>query len=516
MRQFLLVSKNKNLEGNYVKKISLILALTLVLVSAFAAVAFADPSQPNNAGTSASLVSDGTDGSVYLPGGDIHSNYTANTDACSACHAVHTGNSEALLQWAEKGGGVSDICMSCHDGTVTATYDVMNGHVANTGALSSAGLFAESKNGVGVASSSQHAVFNNLEVAAAFGGGVTADKNGQWTGEFSCVACHTPHGQGGNVRILDPNPNWIQTLGVDPSTVKGVNGAAVTSTDGGATFSFSTVAVVAGSTTDARGNVISALPAGKPILGRPYGIDVFVGGVKQTQGSNDPKVNNAYASAKCFVTFDTTTKIPYVKFYAAPAGAVTINYTPALQSGIQVANKLSATETVSYTGDPIKGGINNWCGACHTDYNTATDRQVAPWNNLVDTSTGDYTYTDSKGATFVAKQGTANQYSIKTRHGVGAEGVKNNILQPSEGATPTKNGVLMCLTCHFAHGVDESRWADLGDKSGVTAYGSITNGTTSPEIGGSSKLKRLPNMGVCEVCHQKEVGAYSAGNQISW
>jgi predicted CXXCH cytochrome family protein len=508
MRQSLLVSKNKYLEGNYVKKISLILALTLVLVSAFAVVALADPSQPNNSGNpAAGIYSDGTPGAVYLPGGDIHSNYKANTDACSACHAVHTGNGEALLQWAEGLGGISDICMSCHDGTVTATYDVLTGHVGDAvdglgnPVLSNAGLFAV-KNGLDPVSASQHAVFNGTLVKAAFGGAVAAtgaDTNGGWTAEFDCVACHTPHGQGGNVRILDPNPNWVMTQGTDPSAKnakKGVNGAqlAVDLTDN-TKYYFSTATITA-TTKDARSNVITTLPGKKPILGRPYTPVVYVGGVKQNVGTNNTAVNPAATANTAFVTFDAAGA--YVKLYTATAATVTVDYTPAIAVDMVIAGKLTAAETVTYNS-----GMNNFCGACHTDYNTSSQavRDLAPWNNKI--AYGATSYVTSTGATVNIAPYQGNQYSVKTRHGVGTEGVKNYILQPNE------KGTLTCITCHFAHGVDQSRWADYATKTGITDY-------NSAESQGSSKLKRLPNMGVCEVCHQKEVGAYSQYNQISW
>ncbi len=468
------------------KKISLILALTLVLVSAFAAVALADPSNPNNAGINPATnpFSDGTPGAVYLPGGDIHSNYAANTDACAACHATHTGNGANLIQWAY--AKEADVCMICHDGTVTKTYNVVAGKVADTGTNSSAGLFAVKNDGAGNLSASEHAVFSGVNVSAAFGGAVGAtapDGKGQWNAEFSCVSCHTPHGQGGNARILEPNPNWVQTGGKDPSTVdasgnyyKGIYNAILGTANGTVTKFYFNTATVDANTKDYAGNAVTAINATNnvPIVGhRLFKPTIFVGGVKQTTGYR--------------FSFDPGTKNAYVLFTTAPAaGTITANYIPVLQVNMTVQNKLTAAEKVvgnSYVG------MNYFCGACHTDYNTSKLEALA--------QAGDQTK-----APYNVANGT---YSMKTRHGVGGETVKFAPLQPSE------NNKLSCITCHYAHGVDQNRWAATASDPlvNIAAY-------NSPETAGSSRLKRLPNMGVCEVCHQKGVDSYSANNATNW
>lgn len=471
MRQSKLISFSKIMEVNKVKKISLIVVLALVMVGAFAAVALADFTHPGNAGTTASGQTIYLPGQVPGVGGNqnypIHSDYTANTDACAACHQVHTAQGEYLTQWSTfNTAGITSVCMTCHDGTVASTYNVLTGVTsAQDGSgktfMNDGGLFAQQNDGANSAadSASQHEVFSGLYTAAAFGGAYTtgatasysgqgsADSAGSWSVSFDCAACHTPHGQGGNSRILSPNPNDVMTHGLDPSTTAGTVGAAVGTGNGSQTdFDLAT----------------------KVILGYPYSVHnkVYVGGTATN-------VNWIY---------NTTTSTVHVVFATAPAnGAViTADYTKPLVVNFNIANKLTSVETVTY-----ESGVNQFCGACHTDYNT---------ESIVNTG-GDPATT------------TNGTFSSFTRHAVGMTW-GNTGLQTSLGMKFEYNNaqhpgspVVTCLTCHFAHGVDQSRW------NAVTSATSINY--TQGELAGSSRLKRLPNMGVCEACHQKGAGNYN-------
>ncbi len=496
------------------KKLSIILALTLVLVVAFAASAYADYTNfgtynitangvttgqsTNWGGGASSIPTTGTTtrgtlhinplngqwgsttnpSAVYLPGDPsqqpIHSNYQANTDACSACHAVHTGNGDALTQWNTAGlAGITNVCMACHDGTVTKTYNVVAGTFTaadgTTGNHNNGGLFAVTYGQN--TSASQHNVFDGLLTSAAFGGSNpgdivndkhgtgTSDQTGNWNVNFDCTACHTPHGQGANARILDPNPNYVQTKGYAPDGHNTAIQALYTKTE----------------TTTPTASYSSYTMGGRPILGYPYNFKLQVGAATLKQYV-DYTLSLDPASGNAVITF---------KNAQAAGSTLTIGYVPALVVRMNVANKLTTTEKVTY-----QTGLNDWCGACHTDYNTKAITQ----------STND-------------SAAVANgKYSSHTRHAVGytwgyggsqatqeARGL--HFEYPTSGVNAGK-AVVNCLTCHFGHGVDKSIWAVTATKSGITAYN--TN-----ELAGSSRLKRLPNMGVCEACHEKGNGGYS-------
>ncbi len=507
MRRLTLISTH-NIGGKKVKKISLILALALVLVVAFAASAYADytnfyggynvsangvtTGQSTNWGGGASSIQNRsalninptTGGwgqttnptAVYLPGNPsqqpVHSDYQANTDACAACHAVHTGNGDALTQWNTAGlAGITNVCMACHDGTVTKTYNVIAGTFAasDTGATepNNGGLFAVVYEG-NTNSASEHNVFAGLLTSAAYGGAnpndivqtnvttttdtagnttAVADSHGNWDIDFDCTACHTPHGQGGNARILNPNPNYVMTNGQAPAK--------------GTTTTTETAALSAAA---------SYALSGRPILGYPYGFTVKVGTTSLAEYQD-------YT-----ISLDPTSGNAVINFKNPQTGALTVSYTAALAVRMNVANKLTSAEAVTY-----ESGINKFCGACHTDYNT---------ENVTDPA------------------GTLNgTYSSHTRHLVGmtasssarqARGLKFQYPVGSSNPAAASGGQVTCLTCHYAHGTDQSRWQATANSSGISAY-------NSSELAGSSRLKRLPNMGVCEACHEKGTGAFSGG-----
>jgi len=384
----------------------------------------------------------------YIPadGSKIHSNYQKNTDACAACHATHTGVGASLLQWAD----VNATCFACHDGTVTTTYNVVGGQIGGTGAITSGGLF-----GIGTETYlSTHGVAASLKTNSAPGGanGATpvADAYGDWTIDFTCAGCHTPHGQGGNARILSADPNGVQTA---KAPGQGTNAKeTLTATD--ATYT------------------IYKASQGYWLHGYPYSTKtkIYVNGVAQTTG------------------FTINYELGQVTF--APAltvsDVVTASYVPALRVTMDVANFLTATETVTY-----KSGINTFCGACHTDYNTqsVTDPVTGKPHGSAEVLSGHYT--------------SAYRHQVGYEYG-GYAGIQGLKFQDN-GLGVQK--VVVCLTCHVAHGTDQAYWvsslANADKKADGTAYWTTT---TATELAGSSALKRKPNMATCESCHKKGFG----------
>jgi len=140
----------------------------------------------------------------------------ARTDACSYCHAPHSGMN--VGQWnqklttqgyttytstseANKGvqpvlGSVSNKCLSCHDGTVAVGSTVAYGQVSTQGSMNPAAVF-------GSKMQSQHPfslitpLTDNIHLAATLkSNGTTIDPTGTVKlikGSVECTSCHNPH-----------------------------------------------------------------------------------------------------------------------------------------------------------------------------------------------------------------------------------------------------------------------------------------------------------------------------------
>lgn len=350
----------------------------------------------------------------------IHSNYTRNTDACASCHSTHTAAGPKLIKWPDSTTG----CLACHDGTVAVTYDVKRGLIGATGAKTAGGKFGVTLTEPGL---SYHNIFDVVTTSAAPGGAETntvSDRYGIWNTPFDCNACHTPHGQGGNGRLLKPDPNGI-------ATQNRVTGETLT------------VAVP---------NVKYSAAKNNWIPGYPYAsvTKIYAGAAGTTPVTSGYTID--YSRGE--VTFNPP---------LSGVNVVKADYVPGLSVKLTVNNKLTATESVSYDG-----GMNKFCGACHTDYETS-----------------------AMGST--SGQTKSGVYRSAYRHGVGmlwddkareTGAVTGGVLK-FENAADGK-GTIMCLTCHFAHGTDDAFIGDAtADMSRLTA------------------LKRQVNMGVCQTCHQK-------------
>ncbi len=468
------------------KKLSLILALSLVFVLAFAGAAMAaqlrdgtnydgtDHYAPTATGKFFRSVPAGTyndagddltfghgDSStftadnattypyeIYLPNEKnpenyrIHTNYTKDTDACASCHATHTAVGESLLQWYT----VYDTCMACHDGTVTTTYNVWGGEIGSTGTPAFGGMFGAFN------SASSHNVSGTLSIAAAPGGStveevVNIDDENQvkrWTAEFGCQSCHSPHGQGGNARILHPDPNGWATA----------NKAAYY-TDTGLTLGVDTIDATTTGLVYDPGVGYKVYQAGEVkqlIKGYPY----------------SPSFVKADGSPVYGISVDNTNGYSVITGNLSSVDRVYA--TPSLKVVMDIDNYLQSNESVQH-----KSGMNTFCGACHADYNTEN--------------------VDESGSNI---NGT---YSEAFRHKVGGEphsyfankeGFQNNGMKLEDGK------YIYCLTCHVAHGTGQEYW-----KVTTTGY----TDAQLVEISGSSALKRAPNMATCEACHEKGEGA---------
>ncbi|GAW93274.1 cytochrome c [Calderihabitans maritimus] len=366
-----------------------------------------------------------------------------------------------MLQWYN----VYETCMACHDGTVTTTYNVEDGYIGNTTARTFGGKF-----GTGAeAYLSNHNVTGAVQISAAPGGSTVAVTGTteygktvtQWATEFGCESCHSPHGQGGNARILHPDPNGVATAR------KPAGGFTYLGELGSITIDATTTGVVYET-----GVGYKVYFNGEPALlikGYPYGVNVYDNG-KVSWGA---KVDNSNG---------------YTVITGVDLSGVgdRVYGTPAIQVKMIISNYLEATESVTHIS-----GLNTFCGACHTDYNTE--------NVYKDT-----TDTEPNGSGEMLN-GT---YSEAYRHQVGF-----NWHGSEPGLDFEENNRVTCLTCHVAHGVDQDYWnATVGP--GTSSDIALEN---LKEIAGSSALKRKPNMGVCETCHKKGDGneGYAANTGMS-
>src|SRR5208283_426074 len=142
----------------------------------------------------------------------------ARPDACSYCHAPHSGLNTGL--WNQKLttqvyttytsntatnltmqpilGGVSNQCLSCHDGTVAVGSTVAYGQVTTMGSMFATDVFGSSMQ-------SSHPfslvppIKDNVDLVATLAaGGKTADPSGSVrliNGNIECTSCHNPHVQ---------------------------------------------------------------------------------------------------------------------------------------------------------------------------------------------------------------------------------------------------------------------------------------------------------------------------------
>jgi len=152
---------------------------TLILLSMFAAFASAaefDPVPGNPApGINVGTIDNNGDVNQHK----THGNFQNNTNSCANCHSTHNGDSATLLKFEET---ESDLCLTCHDGTL-GFYNVK-------GQGAGAGTFNETHE-----SASMHNV-GTVTVGSAPGA-----YDNKSTEDLQCSSCHNPHGST-NDRLL--------------------------------------------------------------------------------------------------------------------------------------------------------------------------------------------------------------------------------------------------------------------------------------------------------------------------
>lgn len=169
---------------------------------------------------------------AFPPNQTRHGNYTEFTGACTGCHGLHSAQSKQKLL---KGATVSDLCATCHDGSVSK-YDVVKGKVMMEGnmyAPQPAGPFGTQlldnvTDGDDTAlyrwASSVHNIYrsntavvwaqvylapgtgfrpgNAPDSAKGSYGSTTDFSPVGWGSQLSCISCHEPHNKPLNFRLL--------------------------------------------------------------------------------------------------------------------------------------------------------------------------------------------------------------------------------------------------------------------------------------------------------------------------
>ncbi|MFZ3371422.1 MAG: cytochrome c3 family protein [Desulfitobacteriaceae bacterium] len=444
-----------------------------------------------------------------------HGEYQNNTNSCASCHQTHTGASDNLLFK----NGVYNTCTACHDGTL-GFYNVFQ--------PSTAGTFG----GTVAGNASVHMANGTMEIKAAPGGNRTGKAGdgttdlGNWTSEFTCASCHSPHGSYSS-RLLNFNPNEIASLPRFDDAAGTLTGTPFKPTGGqmvrDVVYAFNSMppasetslayVVVEGTATEV--GVAGAVygPNGAVLAGGDTVVVVMKNTATTTGGIttyaylkdtspwiNGGEYNHAHSykldyvnflNDSSYLTLDSVGTDPqikagltynYQKGYVKVMGASLVGKYASISRAFvvnlamdaitydwfgNVASGVKITKVDPSTYDNNTLVISTFCAACHTDYLTKSS--------------------DATGTT----EGTG-VWSLAFRH-----------------TTTT----VTCLKCHFAHGSDVTVILDSQDRNIARAANELFGGPSVAatayateyllDLNPSSVLKRYTNMSVCWKCHEE-------------
>jgi hypothetical protein len=419
-----------------------------------------------------------------------HGAYQLNTNSCASCHQTHTGAADDLLFKGLNTNGVSGVyytCTACHDGTL-GFYNVF----ALEDKASTAGTFGGTKSGnASVHLSDGLAASHNIAPGGNFS--KTGTANGDWSEKFDCASCHAPHGSYSD-RLLHYSPNGMGNV-VIANGGKKVAGLTVVDALPAAAPYPAYVAL----RTDAGIGLATGIPGtGKVIILAKYnsktasyerdttpwlfGTNPAAGtfwtqflynGAPVKQEYININYGKSYASvvdatystatlnadfARSYVTKLQNAQYPMIEIDADPN-------TPGFQDfgGI----KITKVDTRAYDETGVGEPISKYCGACHTDYYSA---------------------------------------SGQTKSGMYLQGFRHK----------TDVDLLTCLKCHFAHGTDVTVMADAKDQT-YTSLGKTTEAWNYLlDKNASSALKRYTNMAMCWKCHTDALNSKLVNNTDFW
>jgi predicted CXXCH cytochrome family protein len=444
--------------GDTVKKVSLSLLLSLLLLAILATVAMAegpagtqDPIGGYNEEAELKNIQDinlnahNTNGSSKS--GGRHGNYTNNTNACSTCHQTHTASSKNLI-FADS---VYQSCIACHDGTSGgATRNVLNtdynyvldrnspGGAHNN--VTTAGTFAGTTHG----NMSVHLTTGAVAIKAAPGGNPNGDG-----AAFTCASCHNPHGSYSN-KYLHQNPNGMASVPVEEGGRRLKDVEVVNSITGQGDY------YLVRSTKTAEG----LTGRGNPELENIIVLKRKVGSAYVLDKSPWLAPSSRYGIGWDLVGDATYTVVRDHGF---------IEGTSEELAKITKANKLDRAYYVELptnradlwaSGSHLRGiQMSEFCASCHNDYLVKSGGTTSLWN-------------DEK--TIYGHTTNSNSYT--------------------------------CVRCHYAHGSTAEIMIDAKGES-ITSLVNSQKMTQEAafnhikDVNPSSALKKFTNMSSCWACH---------------
>ncbi|MHB1126258.1 MAG: cytochrome c3 family protein [Bacillota bacterium] len=526
------------------KRLLFVSVLALMLVFSFAALAMAAPGDLSDTVVTDDVYNDngvnnvnntgvgvGTnDGSTVddvlksVTGQRTHGEYQKNTNSCASCHQTHTAAAKSLLFK----DGVFTTCTACHDGTLGFFNVFENGNHK-----SSAGTFGGD---AATGNPSVHFASGAMTISAAPGGYKETsilNRGGNWTGEFNCASCHSPHGSYSD-RLLHYNPNGMANtkpedggLKVDRKPV--VNFASLASQTDKFVAVRGTKAEL-GLTTGyedipATDSVIMIYQKSGTSYVKTTNPWMYGYPVRGTTGNNhyyytrlftaDPatilNANGTYPTANAaqvvdhYDYLDGTAHLKYAKglIYGTSAEMAALTYAEIARNYVVKLDLLPINATdpaqdsdgdgyVDFGGVKITT-VNQralWAGETHPlSTNVESRWGVTPGTKVSGWGVAMSTYCSACHTDYLGKSGAAS-----------------GTFETSSYRHTTNSDSYTCVRCHFAHGTDAEIMRDAKGRSidEVATEDAITRDAAKSYMldqNASSALKRYTNMSVCWACH---------------
>lgn len=419
------------------KKFGLALILALAVVFAVSTSAFAALSL-DPAATANDGKSDYLSPTTpYIPGNPATNPIHSNYQKnTDACAACHSAHNGVGADLLQWSSPTA-ACEACHDGTLTSTYDVQHGAIGTVPTATKMTFGGLFGDLTPTNDSNAATSWSKHSVGAV---NINAAPGGPGAGQVT-----------GDVYGNDWGTTFECTSCHDPHSTGGNYRALNPNANGYAEAHYEAAKVL--TTSD---NLTFASGDALWMNAYPLKPTIFVDGTKVTSGYT---INASSGS---------------VTFSSSQAGhTVTANVYPGLKVVGSISGKLTVNEQVYYgNSSATVSGINGFCGACHDDYDTENV------NNSAGVLSG--------------------KYHEAYRHKVGYQwhGAVPGLMFATD---TTGSNEVTCLTCHVAHGTNDTWWGVWKSNTGWT--GTLTG--SQDELDGVSALKRLPNMSMCEACHNK-------------
>lgn len=459
----------------------------------------------------------------------VHTDFQLNTNSCASCHMTHTAQSRRLLFR----NGVYTTCTACHDGTL-GFLNVFAAPTAENpfGGSKTAGTFGADMG----RNASVHLANGAMKLSAAPGGNranvtVTEDNGaGTWNADFTCGSCHGPHGSY-SIRLLHSNPNnialrqrlsgttantgglWRSNLALESFSKEGyfkafriplatwaANNPWYYGYPGGATQAQSPASVAGRNPRfvtriyhpslydpNTVGGPMAAIDATR-IFNRFFGINYGSSFAYFKTQAEEDNFFNTYLPERFpgqeAVWADRAAFLAGLRIDAGGVVRVTASYNHA--DTPENRYKSDFIKTDSYSGNVLMGTTTNiaynvWCASCHTDYLLGSASQNPAEGSGV--------------------------YSKAHRHTINRGATSGGTMQVKAAGNQ-----LLCVSCHFAHGVDSS-FMSLANAQLVDEHPDFA-GTN--DVNPSSALKRYVNMSVCWSCHANSSATTIKNSQWYW